>query len=69
MRSRGRQDSEITIATVGEPDSFDIEPFENVFAERRLHHRSLAGDDVAAAIVAEAALGYDAIVLGAGPHQ
>ena len=59
-------DTDVTVATVGQHHTFDLEPFVNLFPDRQVQHRSLDGDDVAAAIVAEAALGYDAIVLGAG---
>lgn len=59
-------DTEITVATVGEHEGFDLEPFVNVFPDNQVHHRALRSDDVAAAIVAEATLGYDAVVLGAG---
>lgn len=59
-------DTDVTVATVGADNTFDLDPFVNLFPGRRVQHRSLDAEDVADAIVAEAALGYDAIVLGAG---
>lgn len=66
--------SEVTLLTVGDDGPpVDVTPLQNVMPERAVRHeiRSVSGAmsdvEVAAAILDEAVLGYDTIVIGADP--
>jgi Kef-type K+ transport system membrane component KefB len=59
------ESTEITLFTVGESSGVDVQAFRNVFHGRTVRHEFVTGDvGFVDAVVAEAKLGYDAIVVG-----
>ncbi len=57
--------SEVTILIIGDAEA-DLQPLVDVLGERSIKHLHRHSDDPAAAIVEEAKLQYDAVVMGAG---
>ncbi len=56
----------VTLLSAGRDDSLDLRPFVNVLEGRATDHRHADGADIAQAILDEARLGYETIVIGAG---
>jgi Kef-type K+ transport system membrane component KefB/nucleotide-binding universal stress UspA family protein len=59
-------DTEVTLFTVGDGPAPDLTAHFAVLHHGNPEHEQVAGDDVAETILAEARLGYDAIVVGTG---
>ncbi|MCH7790598.1 MAG: universal stress protein, partial [Acidobacteria bacterium] len=59
-------ESAVTVMSVTEKGSegVDIEVLRNVFFDREVEHKQVNADDPAAAIIAEAGLGYGALIIG-----
>lgn len=61
-------EAEVTLLTVGDHSDVDVQTLRDVLGDRTVRHETVAGEaDVADAILAEARLGYDTIVMGAEP--
>ena len=60
--------TEITVLTAGSHPTGDLAPLRSVFADQAVEHRWVDNDDAAEAILEEAVLGYDAIVVGTDHH-
>ena len=58
-------DAGVTLLSAGPGRPYDLVPFDNVLEGRDVDHRHVDADDIAEAILDEARLGYDAIVMGA----
>ena len=57
--------ADVTLFSAGSGRPFDLTPFDNVLEGREIEHRHVDSTDTADAILDEARLGYDAIVMGA----
>lgn len=62
-------DTAVTLLTVGSDHDTDLTAYENVLHGRDLEFTRSDDTDVAAAIVAEARLGYSAVIMGAGRND
>lgn len=56
----------LTVTTNGRTSDVDLTAYRNVLHDRSVSHVEATGDNIAQAILDEARLGYDTVVLGAG---